>query len=70
MAFFQPPTALGNQFDDDTLLVEYLERTLLPEVLAEKRDEYRELGELSGEELYREMLADRLNEPVRVRAQL
>tara|TARA_R110002073_G_scaffold336295_2_gene531904 strand:+ start:56195 stop:57865 length:1671 start_codon:yes stop_codon:yes gene_type:complete len=64
MAFFQTPPSLGNQFDDDALLREYLERALPPAKLAEHRAQYRELGELAGGELYRAMLADRENEPV------
>ncbi len=64
MAFFQAPPSLGNQFDDDALLREYLERVLPPARLAENLAEYRELGELAGGELYHAMLADRENEPV------
>jgi len=64
MAFFQTPPSLGNQFDDDALLREYLERILPAETLAEHLAEYRELGEMAGGDLYRAMLADRENEPV------
>ena len=64
MAFFQSPPSLGNQFDDDALLREYLERTLPADFLEKQRPEYRELGALAGGELYRAMLADRANEPV------
>jgi len=64
MAFYQTPPELGNQYDDDVLLQEHLERQLPAAVLGQTRDEYRELGELGGGELYRAALADRTNEPV------
>ena len=64
MAFFQTAPNLGNQFDDDALLREYLERVLPAGKLEEHRAEYRELGEMAGGELYRSTLADRGNEPV------
>ena len=64
MAFFQEPPRLGNQYDTDALLREYLARVLPAEALAAHEPEYRELGELGGEALYRAMLDDRLNEPV------
>jgi len=62
MAFFQDPPRLGNCFDDDALLNEYLARTLGDEA-RELLPELRELGELSGGKLYQLQLADRLNEP-------
>lgn len=64
MAFFQEAPALGNQYDDDSLLKEYLRRTLPAEFLAKELPIYRKLGELAGGELYQAMLDDRLNEPV------
>lgn len=64
MAFFQSAPQLGNQFDDDALLREYLERTLPSAVLAQQLPTYRKLGALSGGELYEAALVDRLNEPV------
>jgi len=64
MAFFQTPPALGNQYDDDALLREYLERTLPADFLEEQMAEYRELGELAGGALYEASLLDRENEPV------
>lgn len=64
MAFFQDPPRLGNQYDDDPVLADYLARTLPPDVLAAIAPELRELGEASGGELYAAQLADRLNEPV------
>ncbi len=63
MSFHQSPPELGNQFDDDRLIREYLERTLPQEALKAEQENYRQLGELSGGELYRAMLEDRLNEP-------
>ncbi len=63
MAFFQDPPGLGNQFDDDLLLREYLDRTLAPDHRKQIEPELRELGELAGGHLYRLQLADRLNEP-------
>ncbi len=63
MAFFQTPPELGNQYDDDALLREYLERTLSPEALRALEPELREVGELSGKALFRMQLEDRLNEP-------
>ncbi|MFW2387543.1 MAG: acyl-CoA dehydrogenase family protein [Polyangiales bacterium] len=64
MAFHQAPPSLGNQYDSDALLQEYLERTLPSELLKRFEPEYRELGELNGGELYRLSLADLENEPV------
>jgi alkylation response protein AidB-like acyl-CoA dehydrogenase len=58
MAFFQQPPRLGNQFDDDPLLVSWIAR-FCPEVAAELRT----VGELSVE-FYAKQLADRANEPV------
>lgn len=63
MAFFQTPPALGNQYDDDRLLKQYLGRTLPPDVLSQLEGEYSELGDLSADLLH-EQVADRLNEPV------
>src|SRR5688572_26789313 len=62
MAFFQEPPQLGNQWDDDPLLAEYLARTLPAEVLGELREELRHLGQV-GAEMYVESLRDRENEP-------
>ena len=64
MAFHQTPPTLGNQYDSDALLREYLDRTLPPELRRRFEPEYRELGELSGGELYELSLADLDNEPV------
>ncbi|WP_428262435.1 acyl-CoA dehydrogenase family protein [Haliangium sp.] len=63
MAFFQTPPELGNQYDADTLLREYLARTLPADLLATVEEEYRHLGELSGGYYYRLQLADRAHEP-------
>ncbi len=62
MAFFQDPPQLGNQYDDDALLREYLERALPHEVSSELSEELRHLGQI-GADMYLESLADRLNEP-------
>jgi acyl-CoA dehydrogenase len=58
MAFFQEPPRLGNQFDDDPMLVSWIAR-FCPEVAAE----LRAIGDLSVE-YYGKQLADRQNEPV------
>jgi alkylation response protein AidB-like acyl-CoA dehydrogenase len=67
MPFFQTPPALGNQYDSDALLREYLERTLPIELRERFEPEYRELGELSGGSLYELSLADLDNDPVHTR---
>src|SRR5213078_2872941 len=58
MAFFQEPPRLGNQFDDDPMLVSWIAR-FCPDVA----DELRAVGELSVE-YHARQLADRGNEPV------
>ncbi|MCB9598715.1 MAG: acyl-CoA dehydrogenase family protein [Sandaracinaceae bacterium] len=62
--FNQPPPELGNQYDEDRALSQYLARVLPADVLAEIEPSLREMGELAGGELYRMQQADRLNEPV------
>ncbi len=62
--FNQPPPALGNQYDDDRALRQYLARVLPRDVLEAIEPELRELGALAGGELYAMQLADRTNEPV------
>ena len=64
MAFFQDPPRLGNQYDDDALLREYLERAFPPDARTRLEPELRELGELGGKQLYQRQLEDRLNVPV------
>jgi len=64
MAFFQEPPQLGNQADDDPMLLDLVARLLPPEVAAAIGPELRELGALSGGHFYRLQLADRRNEPV------
>ncbi len=64
MGFHQAPPNLGNQYDSDDLLREYLERTLPAELRERFEPEYRALGELSGGELYQLSQADLDNEPV------
>ncbi len=63
MAFFQTPPELGNQFDEDALLQEYVDRKLPAEIRPEFIEELRHLGAMSGGELYRASLEDRHNEP-------
>lgn len=63
MPFNQTPPTLGNQYDDDRVLCSYLKRTLPPDILLDIEPSLRELGRLSGGELYRLQLTDRLNEP-------
>ncbi|HEX8747056.1 MAG TPA: acyl-CoA dehydrogenase family protein [Pyrinomonadaceae bacterium] len=61
--FNQSPPELGNQYEDDRVLRSYLVRALPPEVLVEIEAGLSDMGRLSGGELYRMQLADRLNEP-------
>jgi acyl-CoA dehydrogenase len=58
MAFFQEPPRLGNQFDDDPMLVSWIAR-FCPEVAGE----LRAIGDVSVE-YHAKQLADRRNEPV------
>jgi len=64
VAFIQAPPTLGNQFDDDRVLTRYLAGALPGDAHAKVVEEMRELGDLSGDRLYRMQLEDRLNEPV------
>ncbi len=63
MAFFQTPPELGNQFTEDPLLQSYLERVLPEEMRGEISPGLRDLGELAGGDLYRQNVAERLDEP-------
>ena len=63
MTFQQKPPELGNQYDDDRVLRSYLARVLPADMLREIEESLREMGELSGGELYQLQLEDRLNEP-------
>jgi acyl-CoA dehydrogenase len=63
MAFFQHPPQLGNQYDDDPLIRDYLARLLPADMLAAVEGELRELGALSGERFYRLQMEDAKNEP-------
>ncbi|MCB9653399.1 MAG: acyl-CoA dehydrogenase family protein [Deltaproteobacteria bacterium] len=63
MAFFQAPPVLGNVYDDDGLLREYHARVLPSEISRALGDTFRELGALSGGELYQAMLANQHDEP-------
>ena len=61
--FCQTAPCLGNQYDDDHLL-RSLVRRRFADRLAEAEEPLREMGELSGGELYQLQLQDRLNEPL------
>lgn len=61
--FNQTPPSLGNQFDDDRALKNLLRRLLPAEIYEAILPELRELGELSGGELYQDMQRERLLEP-------
>lgn len=61
--FNQPPPRLGNQYDDDRALRQYLARVLPEDVFADIEPSLREMGELAGGELFALQMADRLNEP-------
>lgn len=63
MNFYQEPPRLQNQLTDDSLLCEYLARTLSPDAHAKVREPLHELGELAGGRLYEFQLRDRDNEP-------
>lgn len=63
MAFFQAPPDLGNQFDDDRVLRSLIERVVPASERAAFEAELSAMGELTGGELYRMQLEDRLNEP-------
>ncbi len=62
--FNQPPPELGNQYDGDRTLQQYLKRALPADVLRDIEPELRDMGELAGDELYRLQREDRLAEPV------
>ncbi|MEQ9495485.1 MAG: acyl-CoA dehydrogenase family protein [Deltaproteobacteria bacterium] len=66
MAFFQAPPRLGNQFDEDPLAREFVQRVLPDDVRTKVDAEYRHLGDFAGGDLYEAMLADRTNEPTLV----
>lgn len=63
MSFQQSPPSLGNQYEDDRVLLSYLARVLPTAMLREIEPSLRDLGRLAGGELYQMQLADRLNEP-------
>jgi alkylation response protein AidB-like acyl-CoA dehydrogenase len=63
MAFFQDPPRLGNQYEDDPLLQEYLDRVLPADMRRATEQEFRELGELSGGYFHEFQQRDRINEP-------
>jgi len=63
MPFFQEPPRLGNEYDGDPLLREYLARSLPPDVLRGLEPELRELGALGAGPLLEQQLAERHLEP-------
>src|SRR5258705_6873003 len=63
MQFQQAPPALGNQYEDDSVLRSYLMRSFPADVLREIKSTLVEMGELAAGDLYQLQLADRLNEP-------
>lgn len=63
-SFIQSPPRLGNQYQDDRFLRDYLRRKLPPDVLNAIEGELDHMGELAGGELYQMQLEDRLHEPM------
>lgn len=63
MSFFQSPPQLGNQFDDDPVLRDYLRERVPAGSLPHFEAELRDMGELAGGELYQLGLATRGEEP-------
>ncbi|MAQ16971.1 MAG: acyl-CoA dehydrogenase, partial [Sandaracinus sp.] len=61
--FNQPPPQLANQWDDDAVLREHLERKLPADAYAAIDGEMRELGQWAVE-MQEVVQRDRLNEPV------
>jgi acyl-CoA dehydrogenase len=63
MSFSQNPPSLGNQFRDDRVLQQYLDRALPVEALADLAPALDRMGILAGGALYTQQLAERLQEP-------
>ena len=61
--FVQPAPSLGNEYLADPLLRSCLARRLPEQVQRDLEAELTAMGALAGGELYRQQLADRLNEP-------
>jgi len=59
----QTPPRLQNQYDDDVFLRSYLRRVFPADILQSIEPDLKEMGRLSGGELYELQLQDRLNEP-------
>ena len=59
----QQPPALGNQYDNDRVLVSYLKRAIPPEQLNDIEPTLADLGDLAGGELYELYLDDLNSEP-------
>ena len=63
MAFFQAAPRLKNQFDDDALLQEFLERRVPEDIRGTWTEELRHLGALAAKPLFEAQRQDRLSEP-------
>ena len=63
MPFYQSPPELGNQYVADDVLKRYLRNTLPEDMLSRIEPELSEIGELAGGDLYRQSIAQRLDEP-------
>ena len=63
MAFFQDPPRLDNQYDDDRVLRGYLARVLPDDMRRAVEPELRDMGALSGGELFALQAEDRSHEP-------
>lgn len=63
MSFFQTPPRIGNQFDDDAVLQDYLRERVPADLLPGMSAELRDMGELAGGELYQLALATLGDEP-------
>jgi alkylation response protein AidB-like acyl-CoA dehydrogenase len=63
MPFFQTPPTLGNQLLDDRVLRSHMARVLPPDAARVVMPTLESLGEITGGELFRMQLEDRLNEP-------
>jgi alkylation response protein AidB-like acyl-CoA dehydrogenase len=63
MTFFQESPRLENQFDSDSILREYLERTLPAEVRREVEPDLRDMGELAAGSLLELVNSSRGQEP-------
>ena len=63
MSFFQTPPTIGNQLRDDRVLRSHMTRVLPGDAARVVMPTLEALGEITGGELFRLQLEDRLNEP-------